>query len=84
MAGFWDLPSPVDLPGARAGEPVGRFRHTITCHHYRFVVRPASFRGAPSGDRFRWLNAADAARLPLSTTARKALAAAGIAWAGER
>jgi A/G-specific adenine glycosylase len=71
MAGFWELPSPEELPGSRAGKSWGEFRHTITHHHYTFRVRSASVR-APGVD-FGWFSVEELAEIPLSTTARKAL-----------
>ena len=80
MAGFWDLPAPEDLPGARTGQVFGEFRHTITHHHYTFtVLATAAHRPTgPAGPRFRWFDPAALTRIPLSTTARKALKLAGI------
>ena len=77
MAGFWDLPTPADLPRARIGEPFGAIRHTITHHHYTFEVRAASAARAP-GDPFAWFDPASLESIPLSTTARKALRLAGV------
>jgi A/G-specific adenine glycosylase len=71
MAGFWDLPTPADLPGARVGRELGTIRHTITHHHYTLTVAIAQTRSAISG--FRWFAAADMERVPLSTTVKKAL-----------
>jgi len=71
MAGFWELPSPEELPAARGGKIWGSFRHTITHHHYTFTVRSAAVRR--TGANFRWFAAAELAEIPLSTTARKAL-----------
>jgi A/G-specific adenine glycosylase len=73
MAGFWDLPSPEDLPGAKAGEVVGEIRHTITHHRYRLAVRRARVVGKV-GEEFRWFRAEELEGIPLSTMARKALA----------
>jgi A/G-specific adenine glycosylase len=71
MAGFWELPGPEELPGARAGKTFGEFRHTITHYHFTFTVVAAS---APApGPPFRWFSAKQLADVPLSTTARKAL-----------
>jgi A/G-specific adenine glycosylase len=70
--GFWELPRPEELPRLRAPQALGGFRHTITNHHYRFTVYQAAVGRAPRG--FRWLPKADLPDLPLSTTARKALA----------
>jgi A/G-specific adenine glycosylase len=71
MAGFWDLPTPGDLPNASVKRRLGEFRHTITHHHYRFTVAAATTR-VPKG-RFRWFSAAEMEGIPLSSTARKAL-----------
>jgi A/G-specific adenine glycosylase len=76
MAGFWDLPSPEDLPGARPGARLGEIRHTITHHHFTLAVREARSR-AP-GDGFRWFEPGQLTAIPLSTTARKALKVAGV------
>lgn len=76
MAGFWELPEPEDLPGARTGETLGRFRHTITHHHFTFEVRAATAR--PSGPGFEWLHPAQASVVPISTTAQKALRLTGL------
>jgi hypothetical protein len=84
MAGFWDLPTPEELPKARLGEPVGTFRHTITHHHYTWTVRFAhGGRGPGAGDRgqvFGWFEVAELPGIPLCTTARKGLRLAGIEW----
>jgi A/G-specific adenine glycosylase len=77
MAGFWDLPAPEDLPGARTGARLGEFRHTITHHHYTFTVLAATLPTGPAGPRFRWFAPEALAGIPLSTTARKALKLAG-------
>jgi A/G-specific adenine glycosylase len=76
MAGFWDLPGPADLPGARHGECLGEIRHTITHYHYTLQVTAASSE-VPSGP-FAWFDAEKLSAVPLSTTARKALRVAGI------
>jgi A/G-specific adenine glycosylase len=75
MAGFWELPSPDDLPAARHGERIGEFRHTITHHHYTFTVRAAT--GRAPGEQLQWFELARLAEIPLSTTARKAMKLAG-------
>ncbi len=76
MAGFWDLPSPDDLPAARPGAFLGEFAHTITHHHYTIRVHAGSLRGA--APECAWFAASQFAAIPLSTTARKALKLAGI------
>src|SRR5450432_3705505 len=89
MAGFWDLPAPEDLPHVRVGKRLGEIRHTITHHHYTLTVRTATVRTAtvraaetraqPAASiAFEWFRPGRMAEIPLSTTARKALKAAGI------
>ena len=79
MAGFWDLPGPEDLPQARIASPIGEFRHTITHHHYRFVVVAATAARPLSGPiAFQWFSLMQLVDIPLSTTARKALNLAGV------
>lgn len=72
LAGFWELPTAKDLPAARIGRRRGAFRHSITNQDYRFTVAVASIGKTPRG--FRWVEQERLAALPLSTTARKALA----------
>jgi A/G-specific adenine glycosylase len=76
MAGFWDLPTPEDLPAARVVAAYGEIRHTITHHHYRLTVMAA--RGHARGRSFQWFKPAEFGDIPLSTIARKALKLAGI------
>jgi len=76
MAGFWDLPSPEDLPEARLGKHLGAIRHTITHHHYTLAVQSAAVDAA--GPEFGWFRPAELSGIPLSTTARKALQVAGM------
>jgi A/G-specific adenine glycosylase len=71
MAGFWELPSPEQLPAAHIGRSFGTFRHTITHHHYTFTVQAATTRVA--GPEFGWFLPKQFVEIPLSTTARKAL-----------
>ncbi len=77
MAGFWDLPAPEDVPAAKIGARIGEIRHTITHHHYTLEVRSATA-GMPDKDGFQWFAIAQLAKIPFSTTARKALHLAGI------
>ena len=72
MAGFWELPEPAHAPQARLGKSYGTFCHTITHHHYIFEVMAAKW--TPGGGDFAWFAPADLSEIPLSTTARKALA----------
>jgi A/G-specific adenine glycosylase len=79
MAGFWDLPTPEELPGAQVGERIGEIRHTITHHRYTFDVRGATAT-LPGKGGFAWFTIAQLAEIPFSTTARKALQLAGIVY----
>jgi A/G-specific adenine glycosylase len=69
VKGFWDLPEHV--PQARARNKLGEFLHTITHRHYRFTVKEAKARTAPPESR--WHTLEELAKIPLSTTAKKAL-----------
>ena len=71
LAGFWDLPTPQELPAARVGERLGEFPHTITHHRYTIAVHAATVRRVGPG--FGWFDAAQFGEIPLSTTVRKAL-----------
>jgi A/G-specific adenine glycosylase len=73
MAGFWDLPTPLDLPGAKLGAHLGEIRHTITHHRYTWSVRRATV-GGRVGKAFRWFYVQELETIPFCTTARKALA----------
>jgi len=79
MAGFWDLPSPEDLPRAVKGARLGEVRHTITHHRYTLSVRRARLAGA-AGVPFRWFTAEEVREIPFSTMARKALRLAGFVY----
>jgi len=76
MAGFWELPTPDHLPGARVGAAIGTVRHSVTYHRYHFQVAPAS--ASPRERSFRWFPTHHLAAIPLSTSARKALKLAGV------
>jgi len=69
VQGFWDLPERI--PGAKVGEMIGEFRHTITHRHYRFMVRRAKVTRIPKP--LRWFADQHLDEIPLSTTAKKAL-----------
>ena len=72
MAGFWELPSPAELPGFEPRETLGAIRHTITRHRFEFVVVSGTLSRPPRGHR--WFPLDGLRSIPLSTTARKALA----------
>jgi A/G-specific adenine glycosylase len=75
VRGFQDLPLAEDVPGAKIGDALGEIRHTITHHHYTFSVRRAA---APKRilEPLQWWKEP----IPLSTTARKALALEGLVY----
>lgn len=72
LAGFWELPEREQLPDARLLGAIGGFNHSITNHRYAVSVIAARVNGTPAG--FRWISRPGLARIPLSTTTRKALA----------
>jgi A/G-specific adenine glycosylase len=76
LSGFWELPEPHQLPKAKPGVALHRFKHSITNHIYQFeVFSVAAGRWSPpEGELWRWVPVAGLAEIPLSTTARKALA----------
>jgi A/G-specific adenine glycosylase len=78
MAGFWELPMSEHLPRAGAHAAIGKFRHSITNHRYTFTVASVGKTPDPDGPAFRWFKPFEIERIPLSTTARKALKIAGI------
>jgi A/G-specific adenine glycosylase len=79
LAGFWELPSPEQLPELSAMPAIGTFRHTITHHHYRVTVRAGGLpRKARAARPLRWIPIRTLPSLPLSTTVRKALRLAGL------
>lgn len=73
LAGFWELPEREQIPSAQVEEVAARFRHTIVNTTYLVHVFRASIGSRPNG--FEWLRKEALASYPLSTTARKALAA---------
>jgi A/G-specific adenine glycosylase len=72
LATFWELPEREQLPGAEVIDYAGAFRHTIVNTTYFVEVCRATVRSRPSG--FRWLAKSRLLDVPVSTTARKALA----------
>jgi A/G-specific adenine glycosylase len=90
VEGFWEMPSPEDLPEVRVGARLAEFRHAITFHRYTLRVHRAAprsahcaARGAPeppgaAGAELRWFGLSGLGSIPLSTTARKALEACGL------
>lgn len=72
LGGFWELPSPQDLPRAVAGREIGSFKHCITNHNYTFTLVQAHV--SRPNRRFEWFDPPRLETVPLSTTTRKALA----------
>lgn len=70
LAGFWEFPD-RDNMAATAHEVIGEFRHTITDHDYRVRVTCAAIARKPAG--FEWVRWDDLGKIPLSTTAKKAV-----------
>lgn len=83
LAGFWELPPRALVAGlSRRLKKISAFRHQIVNDRFRVTVWHARcaefsigrFPGAEP-PRGRWVKIADLARIPLTTVARKALAA---------
>jgi A/G-specific adenine glycosylase len=72
LAGFWELPEPAQLAGAKMGSRIGQFRHTIVNTNFVCQVFRASILAVPAG--FCWLAKSSMNEVPFSTTAKKALA----------
>jgi A/G-specific adenine glycosylase len=72
LAGFWELPEVGQLQCARIDGQPARFRHTIVNTNYSFEVYRGIVGRRPKG--FEWLPLAQIRQIPLSTTAKKALA----------
>jgi len=72
LAGFWELPEREQLAGATVQAAGTGFRHTIVNTTYLVQVYHASIRLRPRG--FQWIPKSALEALPLSTTAKKALA----------
>ena len=72
LAEFWELPEPEQLPDAKVTGYAGVFRHTIVNTTYLVEVSGATVHLLPDG--FRWLAKSRLGDIPLSTTAKKALA----------
>jgi A/G-specific adenine glycosylase len=76
LAGFWELPEREQIPEAKIHGSAAEFRHSIVNTNYLVQVYRAGVQSFPRD--FQWLARSELARLPLSTTARKALAR----WSG--
>jgi len=72
LAEFWELPEGDQLPDAKVIDYAGAFRHTIVNTTYLVEVCRATVGSRPNG--FRWLAKSGLRDMPISTTAKKALA----------
>jgi A/G-specific adenine glycosylase len=72
LAEFWELPERDHLPDAKVIDYAGAFRHTIVNTTYLVEVCRATVGSRPNG--FRWLAKSSLGDMPISTTAKKALA----------
>jgi len=72
LAKFWELPEQEQLPDADVTDYAGAFRHTIVNTTYFVEVCRATISSSPNG--FRWLGKSSFEKVPISTTAKKALA----------
>jgi A/G-specific adenine glycosylase len=71
LAGFWELPDCVKLPGARHVEELGILKHAIVNHSYTITIRRARLRSVPKG--FSWVEVSRLLEMPITTVTRKAL-----------
>jgi len=74
LAEFWELPERDQLPDAKVIDFAGAFRHIIVNTTYLVEVCRATLGSRPNG--FRWLAKSGLGDVPVSTTAKKALALA--------
>jgi A/G-specific adenine glycosylase len=72
LAKFWELPEQEQLPHAKITDYAGIFRHTIVNTTYFVQVCLATIASRPDG--FQWLAKSGLENVPVSTTAKKALA----------
>lgn len=76
LSGFWELPEPHQLPKVKVGAALHQFKHSITNHIYHFQVFEATVGRwtPPEESGLQWVPLSGLGGIPLSTTARKALA----------
>lgn len=76
LAGFWELPHLDHLPEGSLSsfEVLGEFTHQITHHRYRYRVARAVLRSMRH-DGLQWISKPGLAKLPVTTSTRKALQA---------
>lgn len=77
MAGFWELPSPEDVPALPIMREAGQFQHTIVNTRYQvrvlLAVPAKSFHLVTAARGIRWFGSEELAQIPLTTITRKAL-----------
>lgn len=73
LAGFHELPDQEQLPKTEPTEIHGSFKHGIVNHRYTFKVASAKPPKTVPGPGWLWAASGELAKIPLSTTARKAL-----------
>jgi len=76
LGGFWELPEPHQLSGAKTAGLLKKFSHSITNHIYDFHVVRVRVNRVPSN--LQWTPLEQLPALPLSTVTRKALVGAEI------
>jgi A/G-specific adenine glycosylase len=74
LAGFWELPEPEHFLRTPSGRTIGSFKHSITNRTYSFEVCSTKISKLRPELNQQWLCGSQMSALPLSTTARKALA----------
>lgn len=72
MAGFWELPEPDEVAGARVGAALAKFSHTIVNNKFHFTVHAATLNQKPAKG-LQWFALDRLHEIPLSTTAKKAV-----------
>lgn len=72
LAGFWEVPEDLALPGAEVGPLLGRFRHAIVNHRYEVFVHTGKLKGQVP-DLYQWFSWTEMSKLPLSTITKKSL-----------
>ena len=72
LGGFWELPEPNQLPGAKPDRLIHEFSHAITNRIYEFEVMAAKVNRPPV--TLQWIRLDQLNAIPLSTVVRKALA----------
>ena len=72
LGGFWELPEPNQLSGAKPDKLIHEFSHAITNRIYEFEVISAKVSRPPAA--CQWIRLDQLHAIPLSTVVRKAIA----------